>query len=155
MNESDFPRRGRLAGIDYGTVRIGVAVSTPDQTFASPHETYTRKSPQADWEYFRRLAKHEELVGFVVGLPVHAAGHDSAKSLEARRFAEGLTAATGLPVAFFDERYTSLEAEQMLEQAGLTSKRRKERIDMLAAQLILSGFLESKSRGATDPGSLG
>ena len=118
MNE---PQRGRLAGIDFGTVRVGLAVTDFEQRLASPYENYTRRGEAAD---------------------------ESAKSLEARRFGSWLANVTGRPVEFFDERYTSSEAERMLLDMGLTKKRRKERLDKLAAQILLTAYLESQSRGA-------
>ncbi len=83
----------------------------------------------------------------MVGLPVHTSGHDSQKSQEARKFGHWLGETTGLPVEYFDERYTSLEAEQILGQANFTKKRRKARIDQLAAQIMLTAYLESGGRG--------
>jgi putative Holliday junction resolvase len=68
--------------------------------------------------------------------------------LEARRFGEWLAKVTGRPVEFFDERYTSSEAEQLLLGMGLTKKRRKEKLDKLAAQILLTAYLESRSREA-------
>ena len=144
---SELPRTGRLAGIDFGTVRIGVAVTDPEQRLASPLENYTRRDQAADADWFRQLAANESLVGFVVGLPVHTDGRESRKSAEARQFGQWLAVATGLPVRFFDERYTSSQAESLLQEAGLTSKRRKERLDKLAAQLMLTAYLESSRRG--------
>ena len=120
---------GRIAGIDFGTVRIGVAVADLEVGIATPVETYTRRSEKADAEYFRRLATEERLIRFVVGLPVHLDGGESQKSTEARAFGKWLTETTGLPVDYFDERYTSAQAEELLQQAQLTKKRRKERVD--------------------------
>jgi putative holliday junction resolvase len=115
-------------------------------------ENYTRKGPDADARWFRQLVADEGIVRFVVGLPVHAHGGESQKSREARRFGEWLKATTKIEVEFFDERYTSVEAEQILEGAQLTSKRRKERLDKLAAQIMLQGWLESARRGAPPEG---
>lgn len=151
---ADFPLRGRLAGIDYGTVRIGVAVTDPDQRLASPLENYNRRDPAADAAWLKKLAAEERIAGVVIGLPVHTSGHESQKSQEARRFGQWVAELTGLPVRFFDERYTSAHAEALLLEAGLTSKRRKERLDKLAAQIMLAAFLES-SRGNEDPQSIG
>ncbi len=150
---SDFPRIGRLAGIDYGTVRIGVAVTDPDQRLASPLENYTRQRPAADAAWIKKLVAEERIAGFVVGLPVHTSGHESQKSIEAREFGKWLGEQTGLPVAYFDERYTSAHAEELLLGAGLTSKRRKQRLDKLAAQIMLAAFLDS-SRSGDEPGAL-
>lgn len=141
-----LPPAGRLAGIDFGTVRIGVAICDPARTLASPYENYARRSPVLDEQFFRRLAQEERLVGFVVGLPVHMSGLESEKSLEARRFGTWLATITQLPVVYFDERLTSAQAEELLQAAGFTKKGRKARLDKLAAQIILSSFLESTQR---------
>jgi putative pre-16S rRNA nuclease len=148
-----LPRTGRLAGIDFGTVRIGVAVTDPDQRLASPLEIYTRRGAAADEAWAARLVASERIVGFVVGLPVHTSGQESQKSHEARQFGEWLAKQTGLPVRFFDERYTTAHAEELLQDAKLSSKRRKERLDKLAAQILLAAYLES-SRTEQEPGAL-
>jgi len=134
---------GRVAGIDYGTVRIGIAMSDPDRILSSPYETYTRKSEQADADYFRRLVKEEQIVQFVVGLPVHLSGDASEKSKESMGFADWLAKQTGIPVDFVDERFTSVEAEHHLRGARLTNKKRKDRRDRIAAQILLATYLES------------
>ncbi|MGI8977592.1 MAG: Holliday junction resolvase RuvX [Pirellulaceae bacterium] len=148
-----LPRSGRLAGIDYGTVRIGIAITDPAQSLASPLEILARGDLAQDERYFRRLAEQERLVGFVVGLPVHTSGDESQKSFEARQFSKWLGGVTKLPVVLFDERYTTAHAEALLQDAGLTSKRRKARRDMLAAQILLAAYLES-GRNAEPPGGL-
>lgn len=141
----------RIAGIDYGTVRIGVAIADTETRIASPLENYTRRGEALDAEWFRRLAKEERLTKFVVGLPVHLSGDESPKSLEARKFGAWLGELTGLPVEFFDERFTSSEAEQLLSAAGLTARQRKARLDKLAAQIMLTAYLESTTHSAGAP----
>ena len=136
-----LPSVGRLAGIDFGTVRVGVAITDPDQRLASPLENYTRRGKAADSQWLRDLVKQERLAGFVVGLPVHLSGDESAKSREARQFGQWIKELTGLPVAYFDERFTSAQAESLLLGAELTKKRRKPRLDMLAAQILLAAYL--------------
>lgn len=148
------PPPGRAAGIDYGTVRIGIAISDPGRTIASPLESYTRRGKEQDAARFRRLVAEEEVKLFVVGLPVHLSGDESPKSREARVFGQWLAETTGVPVEFFDERYSSSEAEQWMLGADMTRKRRKGRIDKLAAQIILSAYLESSHKGAQGPGAL-
>ena len=145
MSESTpaFPASGRLAGIDYGTVRIGIAVSDPDWILASPLENYDRKSDAADLEFFKQLFVEEKIAGIVVGLPVHTDGQESQKSVEAREFGKALQGTANLPVAFFDERYTSRMANEILATGGMTSKKKKKRLDMIAAQIMLSSFMES------------
>ncbi len=139
--------RGRVAGIDYGDVRIGIAITDADRTIASPLENYTRRGPEQDAQRFRRLVAEEGVVLFVVGLPIHLDGRESPKSQEARQFGKWLGEVTGVPVEFFDERFTSHEAEQALLAADMTRKRRKRRIDMLAAQIMLSAYLETLGKG--------
>ncbi len=154
MGDPDRPRRGRVAGIDFGTKRIGIAVSNADRTVASPYENYTRRDPAQDARRFQRLIQEETITQFVVGLPVHLSGQESEKSLEARRFAAWLGEVTGISVVLFDERFTSAEAEALLQMGELTKKRRQARRDMLAAQILLAAYLESGGRGTIDPGPL-
>ena len=150
---SDFPPEGRLAGIDFGTVRIGVAISDPARTLASPYENYTCRDKAADARYFQQLVAEESIVGFVIGLPIHTTGQESQKSHEPRQFAQWLSEVTHRPICFYDERYTTREATFLLEEAQLTKKQRKQRLDMLAAQLLLAAFLESSQLGS-HPGAL-
>jgi putative Holliday junction resolvase len=145
---------GRVAGIDYGTVRIGIALTDPQRTIASPIENYTRRNIELDAQRFKQLVKEEKVTLFVVGLPIHLDGRESAKSVEARQFGKWLAEVTGVPVDFFDERFTSSEAENLLLDADLTKKRRKKRLDMLAAQIMLTAFLESSGSGCGNPGGL-
>lgn len=155
MSEPRRPDRGRVAGVDYGTVRIGVAIGDLEVALASPHEVYNRRSQQLDAEYFKELATQERLVRWVVGLPVHLDGGESQKSREARAFGKWLTELTDLPVDFYDERFTSAYADSILQQANLTRDQRKARLDALAAQIMLTAYLESGAEGQTDPGSIG
>jgi putative Holliday junction resolvase len=138
---------GRIGGVDYGTVRIGLAVSDPDRTMASPLEIYVRRSSALDAKHFQQLARDERIVLWVVGLPVHLDGRESQKSREARNFGKWLGEITELPVEFFDERFSSAQADEILQAAELTRKRRKRRLDMLAAQIMLTAYLESQSKG--------
>jgi putative Holliday junction resolvase len=138
------PTRGVLLGIDYGTRRVGVAVSDLTQRFASPFEIHHRESSITDARYFRHLVEEFRPVGLVVGLPLHFNGDESEKSRESRRYAEWLASVTGLPFEFQDERLTSWQAEKLLLAAELTKKQRKARIDKLAAQILLQMFLDKR-----------
>ncbi|MCA9231225.1 MAG: Holliday junction resolvase RuvX [Planctomycetales bacterium] len=146
--------RGRIAGIDYGTVRIGIALGDLETGLAGPYETYTRRNIERDAEYFSELARAEGLQRFVVGLPVHLDGHESQKSREARQFGQWLGQLTGIPIDYFDERFSSSEAESILLEANLTKKRRKARIDQMAAQIMLTAYLESGAQGQESPGGI-
>jgi putative Holliday junction resolvase len=150
---SIFPVRGRLLGIDFGTKRLGLAICNPEQTISSPLENYTRRDLAQDARHIRRLVQEERIVGLVIGLPVHMSGDEGGKALEAREFGIWIAAETQLPVMYWDERYTSLQAEQMMLSAELTPKQRKARRDMLAAQILLKDFLNG-DRQATSFGRL-
>ena len=147
MSDS-LPKTGRLAAIDFGTVRLGVAITDPDQRIASPLENYTRRGQAADEIWLTQLAQSELIAGFVIGLPVHTSGDESQKSREAREFGQWIAQTTDLPVEYFDERYTTAHAEALLLDADLTKKRRKERLDKLAAQILLAAYLESSRDSA-------
>ena len=153
-NRSRDHDRGRIAGIDFGTARIGIAISDPGRSIASPCENYTRRGPEQDARRMQRLVEEERVTLFVVGLPVHLDGRESLSSSRARDFGQWLQEVTGVPVEFCDERFTSVEAEQFLLDANLSRKRRKARIDMLAAQILLSAYLESTGSPRRAPGPL-
>jgi putative Holliday junction resolvase len=148
------PQTGRIAGIDFGTVRIGIALADLELGIAGPYETYARRNAALDAEYFTQLATAERLQRFVVGLPVHLDGRESQKSREAREFGAWLANTTGVRVDYFDERYTSAQAEAILGEANLTKKRRKARIDQLAAQIMLTAYLESGAKSQENPGTI-
>ena len=131
-------------------MRIGIAISNPERTIASPLENYTRRGPEQDAQRFRRLVAEEGVVLFVVGLPIHLDGGESREIARSPAVRPMAGETTGVPVEFFDERFTSHEAEQFLLAADMTRKRRKKRMDMLAAQIMLSAYLEG--RGAGDEG---
>lgn len=140
---------GALLGVDFGTVRLGVAVSDPNRKIASPLTTHQRAGPKRDAEFFRQQVAEHCVVALIVGLPVHLDGREGVKAKEARVFGKWLTEETGLPVVFFDERFTTVLAEDALWNAGLTHKDRKARRDRVAAQMLLQAYLDAGC--PTDP----
>ncbi|UUO07489.1 Holliday junction resolvase RuvX [Blastopirellula sp. J2-11] len=142
----EIPTVGRIAGIDFGTVRIGVAITDPDRILASPFENYTRRSLKIDRQYFEELARLERIVLFVVGLPVHMSGNESGKSGEARKFGQWLGKITGVPIVYYDERFTTSIAKDYLAGLGMTKQKKKAVIDKLAAQILLTAYLENPAR---------
>ncbi len=150
-NDAAIPRRGRLLGIDYGTVRVGVSVSDQFQQLASPLHNYERVGRTADQQFFRRLTAEYEVVGLVVGLPLHMNGDESRKSQEARRYGRWLYSMTQRPVTFQDERLSSAQAEILLRSADLAQRKRTGRIDKVAAQIILQTWLDRRSKSSLDP----
>lgn len=148
QSESKLPNSGRLLGVDFGTVRVGLAICDPTQTWVTPLDTYTRRTERLDRQHFVKLAQEERLAGIVLGLPIHCDGKESQKSAEAREFGNWLTKVTECPVGYFDERFTTAEARRLLGETQLSAKKKKERLDGVAAHLILSHYLES-SRNST------
>jgi putative Holliday junction resolvase len=140
--------------VDFGDVRVGLAVSDSDRRLASPLETYARRGRDADAAHFREVAAEQEVGGLVVGLPVHLDGREGRKAAEARAFGRWLGEVTGLPVTYFDERFTTVQAESALWEAGLTHKRRKARRDRVAAQMLLQAYLDAGCPADPEAGPL-
>jgi putative Holliday junction resolvase len=143
-----------VLGVDYGTVRIGLAVSDPDRKFAFPLTTYTRRNSQVDEKFFRDLAVEQNTGEIVVGLPIHLSGVEGQKAAEARAFGAWLSKLLGCAVVYWDERFTTVEAEKHLLDAGLTNKRRKARRDRVAAQIMLQSYLDAGCPGTQPLGPL-
>ena len=138
-----MPPSGRLLGVDFGTVRVGLAITDADRIIASPLGTYTRQGEAADAAYFANLVRAERVAGLVLGLPLHTGGEEGVKAAEARRFGAWLAGATSLPVVFWDERFTTSVADDALREAGVPHRRRRGRLDRIAAQVILQAYLEA------------
>jgi putative holliday junction resolvase len=135
--------KGRLLAFDYGTVRIGLAISDHDRRMASPLENYTRVSVETDGDYFRQLAKREQAVGLVVGLPVHMDGSENRESEGARAYAKWLTELTGLPVVMWDERLSSFAADELMAGVDMPFWQKKAKRDKLAAMVFLQTYLDA------------
>lgn len=140
----ELPETGRLLGIDYGTVRIGLAMCDESQRWVTPLDTYNRSNERQDEKFLAQLFSREHIRGIVIGLPIHSDGQESQKSREVRAFHLWLARFTDAPCVFQDERFTTAEAKRLLKEAGLNHFQRKKRIDRLAAHLILEHFLESR-----------
>jgi putative Holliday junction resolvase len=133
----------RLLGVDYGSVRIGLAISDPDRKIAFPLATHQRGSREQDAAYFRQAIAEESVGGIVLGLPVHCNGNEGQAAAAVRAFGQWLGELTGLPLVYWDERFTTVEAEAALWDAGLTHKQRKQRRDKVAAQMLLQTYLDA------------
>jgi putative Holliday junction resolvase len=133
---------GRLLGIDTGVKRVGLAISDTDRRIASPLATLERRDAESDAQFFRELIAREQIVGLIVGLPMHTDGREGVKAAEARAYGTWLASVTGLPVEYADERFTTVHAESALWNAGLTHQRRKARRDRVAAQIMLQAYLD-------------
>jgi len=133
----------RWMGVDFGDKRIGLALADDETKIATPWQNYTRRMPEIDGEYFRNIVRAEGITKIVVGLPVSANGKETEKSRNARKFAGWLKSVSGVDVFFWDERYTTVEADALLANAKLPKKKKKARRDMLAAQIMLQDFIDA------------
>ena len=135
----------RILAIDYGTRRIGLALSDPMGITAQPLETLTRTSPAADIEHIVRIIEEREVHCAVIGLPRNLDGSPGALWEESEAFRLKLQEASGIEVEGWDERLSSVEAERMLISADVSRRRRKGAVDRVAAALILQSYLQAKA----------
>jgi len=140
----ELPREGRLLGIDFGTRRLGFALSTPEQNLSTPLENWTRRGPGPDARRLRELQDEYLVRAVVVGLPLHFSGEEGRSAMHAREFGRWVRETLRLPVAFWDERCSSAAADHWLDDANFTRDQRRARRDMLAAHVILESFLRSR-----------
>jgi putative Holliday junction resolvase len=144
--QSAISTSGRLLGLDFGTKRVGVAISDFEQRYAAPLAMIPRSSAKGDAVALLRLAEENAAVGLVVGLPVHMSGDEGTKAKQAREFGTWAGRTAGLPVAYWDERHSSTIAEGRLLGAGMSEKKRKAKLDALAAQIMLQSYLDAPDR---------
>ncbi len=133
-------------GLDIGSRRIGVAVSDENGIIAQPLTTLeTRNNGDFPLEELRRLVAERDVAGIVVGLPRRLDGTHGPAAAAAEAIAAGLVEAFSVRVEMWDERLTSVQAERLLVEAGVSRRKRKGATDRIAAALILQGFLDHLS----------
>lgn len=135
----------RILGVDFGERRIGLAISDPTGTIASPLPTLLRRrGKRPPVAQVARLADEHQATAIVVGLPLTLAGDESDWTRAVREFGDAVGERTGLPVHYIDERMTSVRAERTVRSMGLPKHRRqeKDRVDAAAAVLILQAHLD-------------
>ncbi|SIQ22485.1 putative holliday junction resolvase [Paracoccus thiocyanatus] len=137
-----LPRSGAIAGLDLGTKTIGVAVSDGLRSVASPLTVIRRTKFTADAQALLEIAADRALVGLVLGLPRNMDGSEGPRAQSTRAFARNLERLTPLPIAFWDERLSTVAAERALLEGDTSRKRRAELIDQVAAGYILQGALD-------------
>ena len=139
----------RVLGLDLGSKRIGVAVSDRTGTIASPLQVLQRSgSVRRDHEVIARLVREEEAEAVVVGLPLHMNGTEGAAAQAARKEAATLATVVGVPVHTWDERRSTVTADQAMMQAGLRAEERRRHVDKIAAAVLLQGWLDARAHGA-------
>lgn len=133
----------RILALDLGKRRIGLAVSDPLGITAQGLPTYTRGNIREDRAYMQQLAKDWDAQLFLLGNPLHMSGKEGRGSQHARDFGERLTEWTGVPVEYWDERWTSKVAGRVLRESGMGIDKRAAQVDKLSAVLILESYLDA------------
>jgi putative Holliday junction resolvase len=138
----------RLLGLDFGTKRIGVALSDEMGWTSQGLTTIERKGNQKDIEKIGRLIEEHKVEGIVLGLPLNMDGSEGKSAEAVRKFAALLQERLKIAVHLWDERLSSWEAEGILKEAEVKPKKRKQVVDKLAAALILKSYLEAQRESA-------
>jgi putative Holliday junction resolvase len=134
---------GRIAAIDYGLARVGLAISDEMRFLARPLVCLPN-TKQLSQAIVQELGKHGAIEAIVLGLPIQMNGKEGEMAQEVRKFAEELKKHTALPILFWDERLTSAQADRTLREAELSRKKRAALSDTMSATVILQSYLDSK-----------
>ena len=146
---SEPPPTGRLIGVDWGERRIGLARSDETQILAQPLATLTRRSgKRAPMRALLALLHEHGATGVVVGLPLTAEGEEGPAARDARALAAQIAQRSGLPIAFWDERFTTARVLAAVREMGGGTAGRKAELDALAATLLLQQFLDARRGSA-------
>ena len=133
----------RVMALDYGDVRIGIALSDVTRFLASGLENYTRVNLEKDCEHIAELIKNNNVKVVVLGLPLNMDGTAGVRVDKTKQFAEELQKYTDAKIEFLDERLTSVSAEKILISADVSRKKRKQVLDKLSATIILQDYLDA------------
>jgi putative Holliday junction resolvase len=134
----------RVLALDVGDRRVGVAISDPTQIIARSLKVIQGGSRQEDLASVARLVEEYEVEKVVVGYPRSLDGEAHAQAEKVERYAAGLAEALNVPVLLWDERFSTVSAERLMREAGLRGRKKRERIDAVAAAVILQDYLDSR-----------
>jgi putative holliday junction resolvase len=135
--------KGRILALDLGKKRIGLALSDPLGITAQGLPTLERKNMREDLAELKRIAEENEVTLILMGHPLHMSGAEGRQAAYAREFAEKLAARTGIEVKLWDERLTTVEAQRVLRESGISIEKRARAVDRLSAVILLASFLDS------------
>jgi len=135
----------RIIGVDFGDARVGIAVSDLLGITAQGLDTLNEKNPKLVVAHLCKLAVELGVSEFVVGLPKNMNGTLGERAIKTQEFAKLLESDSGLPVILWDERLTSAAAHNVLAEANIRGKNRKNAVDKIASVMILQGYMDSKS----------
>ena len=140
-----LPVKARLIGVDLGTKTIGLAISDIERRLASPLKTLPRGAFQKDADALKSIFSDFEIAGIILGLPLDLNGGDSPRAQSTRAFARNLSTRTDLPIAYWDERFSTAAVTRSLIANDVSRARRHHVVDKLAAAYILQGALDRLS----------
>ena len=135
----------KIISLDIGTVRIGIATSDIMEIIASAYEVYRRKNIAEDVKYIASLVSKLDAGEIVIGLPLKLDGSEGQSVEMARAFGEELSKLVSVPIMYQDERLSTVSAERILIESGVRREKRKDKIDSIAATIILQTYLDKKS----------
>ncbi len=139
MNDAYY----RVMALDYGDVRIGIALSDPTRFLATGYENYTRKDLVTDCKHIADIISSNNVKVVVLGLPLNMDGSKGVRVEKTYEFAEELKKYTSVDIDYLDERLTSVSAEKILISADVSRKKRKTVMDKLSATIILQDYLDT------------
>lgn len=134
---------GRVLALDVGKKRIGLAVSDPLGITAQGLETLQRSRIREDLDRLAEMCERMQVQMLLIGRPLHMSGDESRQGAYTREFADRLAARTNLPVKHLDERLTTVQAERVLRESGISIEKRARAVDRLSAVLLLQSYLDS------------
>ena len=129
--------------LDLGEKRIGIALSDPLRMIAKADRVIKRRSRKEDYATYRRIIEESSISLVVVGLPLMLDGEDSQQTSWVRNYTEQLTTEVTIPVELWDEGYSTVEAEEALKMGGVRRKKLRDRVDAVAAAVILQSYLDA------------
>ncbi|MEK7448276.1 MAG: Holliday junction resolvase RuvX [Planctomycetota bacterium] len=136
----------RILGLDYGSKRIGVAISDELGLMAHGHGIINNTGPEETINQIQALLTQEKISQIVVGLPKTLNNTIGPKAQEVLKFVEELKTAVKVPVFTWDERLTTFEAEILLREMNLSRRRKRKQVNVVAAQLILQGYMDATKK---------
>lgn len=135
----------KILALDIGTVRIGIATSDIMEIIASAYEVYRRKNLDSDVKYIAELVSKLDAGEIVIGLPLKLDGSEGQSVEMARAFGEKLSELVKVPIVYQDERLSTVSAQRILIESGMRREKRKDKVDSIAATIILQTYLDKKS----------
>lgn len=135
--------KGKVLAIDLGEKRIGLAISDETRTIAAGYDVMSRKSRKEDLERYAEIIAAEAITLIVMGLPITLSGEEGQRAAWVRDYSAELSKNIAVPLEFWDERFSTKQAEASLHARGKRGKSVKERVDAVAAAFILQDYLDA------------